>query len=271
MNAKLEAVIDALEYIRTAQGEDSFASVMDADGVVLAFSGPFKADGMDIGDKMEDPTGAFQKCIAKGVVVENILPKDVVGVTLKGKLIPIKDGHQVVGCLTTTVAVQDMGDIKVVVDEFETSVENITDSLQEVVGGFEQLANMLIDMTKITTEAETDVTNAASVVNKISGNASQSNILALNASIEAARSGEAGRGFAVVATEMGKLAKESGNSAGEIKNTLGVIIEHLRIIISSTNDANNVAQQHIGNINSIKEALEKTVELAKNLKENISK
>ena len=37
MNAKLEAVIDALEYIRTAQGEDSFASVMDADGVVLAF------------------------------------------------------------------------------------------------------------------------------------------------------------------------------------------------------------------------------------------
>ena len=75
----------------------------------------------------------------------------------------------------------------------------------------------------------------------------------------------------MVATEMGKLAKESGNSAGEIKNTLGVIIEHLRIIISSTNDANDVAQQHIGNINSIKEALEKTVELAKKLKKDISK
>ena len=155
--------------------------------------------------------------------------------------------------------------------KFQESVKNINTSMQAVVEGIGNLSGMLTDMSEMTNNVESDVHNTVEVVNKISSNASRSNILALNASIEAARSGEYGRGFAVVANQMGKLAEDSGNSATEIKTTLNTITNHLYSIISSIKEANDVAKERMDHVSSIQTMLEEMTVLAGKMEADTNK
>ncbi|MDE6687616.1 MAG: chemotaxis protein, partial [Lachnospiraceae bacterium] len=206
---------------------------------------------------------------AKGITKHNYLPKEVMGFPVEGNLVPVKDDGKVVGCVICTYSVEGKEKVKEIATRFQESMQEIDSSVQDFVSGIETLFGMLTSMNKMTSDVEQDVNGASDVVNKISSNASHSNILALNASIEAARSGEAGRGFTVVATEMGKLAKDSGHSATEIKTTLSAIVSHLEAIMKSIKEANDVAESYMDNISSIKTVLEQTIAIANELENDV--
>ncbi len=99
------------------------------------------------------------------------------------------------------------------VSESKRVVLDATSTVSQLVGDVDTTANNITEISKDTS----DITNVLKVIGEI---ADQTNLLALNAAIEAARAGEQGRGFAVVADEVRALAARTQSSTAEIEATL---------------------------------------------------
>lgn len=177
------------------------------------------------------------------------------GKTVQVTYVPVASDEGIVGVVVTTTFPKTNDLAMEKAETFMNTIDQINNAIDMMSIHFENLFERLQGMKEQTSSIGQNVEETSSVVAKIRANASKSKILALNASIEAARSGEAGRGFTVVAKEMGEMASASGTSASEINNALQAIFKTLDEITESITDANTLAEKQTGSISEIEKYL----------------
>ncbi|MFA6789005.1 MAG: methyl-accepting chemotaxis protein [Arcobacteraceae bacterium] len=159
-------------------------------------------------------------------------------------------------------------------EETAAALEQITSNIRHNTENIAQMSNFSSNVTESAREGEKlanqttiameeidnqviAINEAISVIDQI---AFQTNILSLNAAVEAATAGEAGKGFAVVAAEVRNLASRSAEAAKEIK----ALVEHAT---AKANDGKNIAGNMIVGYKQLNENISKTINLISDIEE----
>ncbi|WP_257874440.1 PAS domain-containing methyl-accepting chemotaxis protein [Helicobacter sp. 11S02596-1] len=137
--------------------------------------------------------------------------------------------------------------------ENDELTNNGADIIEKTAGNIRQISESMQSSSNLVSSLDVQSGEITSVIQTIKDIADQTNLLALNAAIEAARAGEHGRGFAVVADEVRKLAERTGHSITEITTTI--------------NSMRDVTSQVVESIRVSLDQIDSSVELANGAKD----
>lgn len=271
-NTIINSLNDSLQYIDTLFDHDVTIYITDTERILKILRSP----KMSLGSKEGDPVpkvGPPAEALKTGKPVVQVVPKEMFGVPFRSYSIPIKDNESnIVGLLLAAKSLEKMEEVLTLSENVSSSLNQISLASGNIFRDIEKVVDSNSNTFNALNKANKNVKDTNEILKFIQSVSKQTNLLGLNAAIEASRAGDAGKGFSIVAQEIRKLSKSSSDSVRKIDSVLKEISNSMELVTDSINTSNSnfdaVSSEAEEIISSIQE-LALTAQALKELAEKI--
>lgn len=255
MNEVLESYVQVIPKLKDIVMEDIAVCITDTTKFLYYRPG----DTIDLknyeGKELlpEDPLCMVMK---NGKASSTIVPKDLFGVPFRGISTPIKDSKgNVIGAVGVARSLEKQSKIEEAAENIFASLQDTNASTEIIASNSQEISSSMNKIVYSSKSAEQKIKDSDKILKLIKDMALQSNILAINAAIEATRAGAAGKGFSVVADEMRKLSQTSSDSANRISNLLLEMKKSIDDILKEITSTSEISKRQTAATEQITEAL----------------
>lgn len=212
------------------------------------------------------PGGAAYRAMQQRDTVTMEIDESLTGVSYIATAMPIiNDNGDVIGAIVSSENLEQREMLLNTAREIQGYLQNIQGSIQEIAAEAQELSATSEELRSVTEDATVKVESTAGILDTVKQIAKRTNLIGLNASIEAARVGEYGKGFTVVANEVRNLSQMTNNSTAEIGSIIDLIREAIDSIDSATQMVSEVSQSQAKKLSSINTILEEFGGMAEKL------
>ncbi|AVQ98106.1 hypothetical protein OBCHQ24_03330 [Oceanobacillus iheyensis] len=273
MHPTLKAMVTTAPLLKEILGENTIIAVTDKENYIYFSPSKSYDIGVKAGDfAMKEENQALIKAIA-GEKTNEYIPKEYVGVAIQSSSSPLTDEHgEIIGALMISTTLEEEEEVGNELLELRGIINSLQGKVEHVATQAEKLSATSADINNQATIATANSEEISKVVQLIENISAETNLLGLNASIEAARSGEAGLGFGVVADEIRKLSdgtKEAvgtiGKSLSEIQASISNLKHSIEEISISTDEQSTVMTEFTEDISKLDKQSEEITQYVKEI------
>lgn len=262
----MQAFLETAPYAKHLNMTDVAIAVCDREKYLGFFHGETLRFPVKAGDPIKRETVVYQS-MQSGKPLSQRMGSELFGFPYIALATPVFENTEVVGGVVYLVSTEHQERLLQMAETIATGMETLEESSGRMTAKADELlgtGDVLEEMTRTALKQADTTQDITEIIKKIS---SQSNLLGLNASIEAARSGEAGRGFAVVAEEIRKLAVSTNESVENIEKIMRDIREINRRIAGEVEEIRRTAKDQVASSVEVNDAIRSLDTIIKQLRQ----